>query len=121
MTAADETKGKAAYNFELRDYQNDELPGAGAFARDATGQVFHTCSAYGHGDERLIGAHHYLDLAPKGRNENGPNFDLTDWVRHHDRYKPESPRGGTADCCAAPPERAGGPQASKLGSPARRR
>jgi predicted dithiol-disulfide oxidoreductase (DUF899 family) len=28
----------------------------------------------------------YLDLTPKGRNENGPAFNLTDWVRHHDKY-----------------------------------
>jgi hypothetical protein len=30
--------------------------------------------------------YNYLDLTPKGRNETGPNHDLTDWVRHHDRY-----------------------------------
>src|SRR5271165_2879784 len=23
---------------------------------------------------------------PNGRNETGPFFNLTDWVRHHDRY-----------------------------------
>jgi hypothetical protein len=27
-----------------------------------------------------------LDLTPKGRNETGPQRNLTDWVRHHDRY-----------------------------------
>jgi len=27
-----------------------------------------------------------LDLTPKGRNETGPNYDLGDWVRHHDKY-----------------------------------
>jgi hypothetical protein len=30
-----------------------------------------------------------LDMTPKGRNEQGPNFSLTDWVRHHDRYGAE--------------------------------
>jgi predicted dithiol-disulfide oxidoreductase (DUF899 family) len=102
FTAADKARGKAFYNFELRDYQNDELPGVSVFAKDPAGQVFHTYSAYGRGDEQLIGAYHYLDLAPKGRNENGPNFDLTDWVRHHDCY---GSRAGGADreatCCAA--------------------
>lgn len=34
----------------------------------------------------LIGAYNCLDLTPKGRNETGPNYDLTDWVRRHDRY-----------------------------------
>jgi hypothetical protein len=28
----------------------------------------------------------YLDLTQKGRNENGPHYNLGDWVRHHDRY-----------------------------------
>ena len=27
----------------------------------------------------------YLDLTPKGRDEN-VNHNLTDWVRHHDKY-----------------------------------
>jgi predicted dithiol-disulfide oxidoreductase (DUF899 family) len=95
FTEEDQAKGKAFYNFELRDYQSDELPGTSVFAKDAAGQVFHTYSAYARGDELLIGAYNYLDLTPKGRNENGPNFDLTDWVRHHDRY------GGTGGVDAA--------------------
>lgn len=33
------------------------------------------------------GAYQYLDLAPLGRNEHGPHFNLGDWVRHHDRYE----------------------------------
>jgi len=28
----------------------------------------------------------YLDLTPKGRNETRPNHNLSDWVRHHDKY-----------------------------------
>jgi predicted dithiol-disulfide oxidoreductase (DUF899 family) len=86
FTADDAARGKAVYNFELREYQGEELPGTSVFAKDESGQVFHAYSAYGRGDELLIGAYNYLDLTPKGRNENGPNFDLTDWVRHHDRY-----------------------------------
>jgi predicted dithiol-disulfide oxidoreductase (DUF899 family) len=100
FTKGDKARGKAFYNFELRDYQNDELPGTSAFAKDAAGQVYHTYSAYGRGDEQLLGAYHYLDLAPKGRNENGPNFDLTDWVKHHDRYQPRAEERPAA-CCAA--------------------
>jgi predicted dithiol-disulfide oxidoreductase (DUF899 family) len=29
----------------------------------------------------------FLDVTPKGRNENGPNFNLTDWVKRHDEYE----------------------------------
>jgi predicted dithiol-disulfide oxidoreductase (DUF899 family) len=56
------------------------------FFMDATGQVFHTYSAYARGAEPTLGTYMFLDLTPRGRNETGPNFDFTDWVRHHDRY-----------------------------------
>jgi predicted dithiol-disulfide oxidoreductase (DUF899 family) len=34
----------------------------------------------------VLGTYRLLDLVPKGRDETGPNGNLTDWVRHHDRY-----------------------------------
>ena len=34
----------------------------------------------------MLGTYNILDLMPKGHNETGPNYNLTDWVRHHDRY-----------------------------------
>jgi predicted dithiol-disulfide oxidoreductase (DUF899 family) len=80
-------KGPAYYNFEPRQSQSEgEESGTSVFAMDETGQVFHTYSSYARGDDLLLGAYNYLDLTPKGRNENGPAFNLTDWVRHHDRY-----------------------------------
>ena len=39
----------------------------------------------------------YLALTPKGRNETGPAFDLTDWVRHHDKYQQQPV---AVSCCA---------------------
>jgi predicted dithiol-disulfide oxidoreductase (DUF899 family) len=85
--------GKVFYNFELRDCPVEELAGTSVFARDEKGAIFHTYSAFARGDEQLLGAYHYLELTPKGRNETGPAFDLTDWVRHHDRYH----ENGTVD------------------------
>ena len=64
----------------------EDRPGASAFVRDPDGNIFLTYSNFERGVERLAGAYNYLDFAPLGRNENGPNFDVTDWVRHHDRY-----------------------------------
>lgn len=64
----------------------EERPGASAFFRDPDGEIFHTYSAFERGVERLAGAYNYLDIAPLGRNENGPYFDVRDWVRHHDQY-----------------------------------
>lgn len=70
----------------LADGAVEERPGASAFIRDPDGEIFHTYSAFERGVERLAGAYNYLDIAPLGRNENGPHFDISDWVRHHDRY-----------------------------------
>jgi predicted dithiol-disulfide oxidoreductase (DUF899 family) len=86
------------FNFDLRasvpkaDGAVEERPGASAFFRDPDGEIFHTYSAFERGVERLAGAYNYLDLAPLGRNENGPYFNLGDWVRHHDRYD-DAPQG----------------------------
>jgi predicted dithiol-disulfide oxidoreductase (DUF899 family) len=74
----------------------DELSGVSVFAMDETGALFRTYSSYGRGCEELIGAYMYLDITPKGRNENGPNFNLTDWVRRHDEY---ATAGGAKACC----------------------
>jgi hypothetical protein len=34
----------------------------------------------------LIGTYHFLDLAPKGRDEDELEWSMA-WVRHHDRYE----------------------------------
>ena len=47
--------------------------------------IFHTYSAYARGLEVLDGAYHFIDLAPKGRDEEGLPFPGA-WWRHHDRY-----------------------------------
>lgn len=78
--------GKVYYNYAVRDFEIEELSGTSVFYKDENGDVFHTYSAYARGDEQLLGAYHFLEMTPKGRNETGPSFDLTDWVRHHDRY-----------------------------------
>jgi predicted dithiol-disulfide oxidoreductase (DUF899 family) len=79
-------KGKVFYNYKLRHIQSEELSGLSVFYKDEEGVVYHTYSTFARGDEKTVGTYMYLDLTPKGRNETGPNFDLTDWVRHHDRY-----------------------------------
>lgn len=80
------------FNFDLgasvakADGDVEERSGASAFFRDPDGETFHTYSTFERGVERLAGAYNYLDIAPLGRNEHGPHFNLGDWVRHHDRY-----------------------------------
>lgn len=85
-TGEDKARGKMVYNFEEDDLEIDELPGVSVFYKDNQGAVFHTYSAYARGPEALLGTYHFLELTPKGRNENGPNFNLGDWVKRHDEY-----------------------------------
>jgi predicted dithiol-disulfide oxidoreductase (DUF899 family) len=73
------------YNYKLGKASMDELPGASAFCKDAQGSVFHTYSTYARGLDMMIGAYNWLDIAPKGRDEDGLEFIMA-WVRHHDRY-----------------------------------
>ena len=79
-------KGEAYYNYEIRKIGIDKLSGRSVFYKDGNGDVFHTYSSYGRGGEDMLGTYRLLDLVPKGRDETGPNRNLSDWARHHDRY-----------------------------------
>ena len=85
------------YNFGTTDYAADDLQGASVFARNAAGEVFHTYSAYSRGVEPLFMPFHFLDMAPKGRNEDG----VMSWVKLHDEYTPaeDAARLVPAGCC----------------------
>ena len=82
----DMAKGKLEYNFAPSDISMEELPGASAFSKDAAGNVFHTYSTYARGLDIMIGAYNWLDIAPRGRDEDGLEFTMA-WVRHHDKYE----------------------------------
>jgi predicted dithiol-disulfide oxidoreductase (DUF899 family) len=84
FTGEDLARGPTSYNYEVREEQTEgEAPGISVFYKDDKGDVFHTYSSYARGGDILIGAYNYLDLTPKGRNEEG----TMDWMRHHDRYE----------------------------------
>jgi predicted dithiol-disulfide oxidoreductase (DUF899 family) len=77
--------GTAVYNYGTTDAGGEDREGVSVFFKDEDGAVFHTYSTYARGIDMLNGAYHFLDLVPKGRDEDaldGPQ----DWVRHHDRY-----------------------------------
>lgn len=78
-------EGKADYNYEVRSVKSSELPGISAFYKNESGEVFHTYSCYARGVDIVNGAYHWLDLAPKGRDEDGLKFTM-EWVRRHDQY-----------------------------------
>jgi len=79
-------KGPVDYNFTPREFPSEEAPGLSVFYKDERGEVFHTYSAYARGLDLLIGAYNYLDLAPKGRDEDALAYTMA-WVRHHDKYE----------------------------------
>jgi predicted dithiol-disulfide oxidoreductase (DUF899 family) len=107
FTNEEVASGKMYYNFEVGQFPSDEAPGLSVFFKSPGGAVFHTYSTYARGGEPFIGAYHYLDLVPKGRDEDGLAFTMA-WVRHHDRYdssylvdpsKPYEAPGIEAACC----------------------
>jgi len=84
-TPEEKASGKAMYNYQLTEFPSEERPGASVFYKNATGEIFHTYSSYGRGLDILIGAYNFLDIAPKGRDEESLEWSMA-WVRHHDRY-----------------------------------
>jgi predicted dithiol-disulfide oxidoreductase (DUF899 family) len=82
----DVAAGKAQYNYAATQTSMSELPGISVFFRDDAGAVFHTYSCYSRGLDMLNGAYHFLDITPKGRDEDGLSQSMA-WVRRHDQYE----------------------------------
>lgn len=82
----DVARGEVCYNYAASAFPMTEAPGISVFCKDGSGSVFHTYSSYARGLDMFIGAYHLLDIAPKGRDEDGLGFSM-EWLRHHDRYE----------------------------------
>ena len=78
--------GKAYYNYKPGGFPMTEAPGASVFYKDAGGDVFHTYSVYQRGLDMFLTAYHYLDMVPKGRDEDGLSYGM-EWLRLHDAYE----------------------------------
>ena len=78
-------EGEHYYNYVMMKFPSSERPGASVFYKDHAGTIFHTYSTYGRGLDILLGVYNFLDLVPKGRDEEGLAHTMA-WVRHHDRY-----------------------------------
>src|SRR5207302_3560150 len=70
---------------QLRHHRpaDTQREGLSVFYRDDSGRIFHTYSAYARGIDIVNTAYNYLDLVPKGRDEDGRG---PFWVRRHDEY-----------------------------------
>jgi len=85
MSQEERGKEEVYYNYAMQKFPSEERPGASVFYKDAAGDIFHTYSTYGRGLDILIGAYNWLDVTPKGRDEEGLAHTMA-WVRHHDKY-----------------------------------
>jgi predicted dithiol-disulfide oxidoreductase (DUF899 family) len=109
FTKEEVAKGKISYNYGEVEFPSEETPGASVFYKNNSGDIFHTYSTYARGLDILVGAYNFLDLAPKGRDEDGLAFTMA-WVRHHDRYtegyvvdpkaKYVTPKTSASSCCS---------------------
>jgi predicted dithiol-disulfide oxidoreductase (DUF899 family) len=78
-------EAEQVYNYGTIVPGRPDREGLSVFVRDDSGAVFHTYSAYARGIDLVNTAYNYLDLVPRGRDEEG-NFSQY-WVRRHDRYE----------------------------------
>jgi predicted dithiol-disulfide oxidoreductase (DUF899 family) len=85
FTSDELEKKEGFYNFTIQDPTVSELPGVSVFYKDPSGKIFHTYSAYSRGIDILNNTYNYLDIVPKGRDEDGYEFSMA-WVRRHDEY-----------------------------------
>lgn len=81
----DDGVSHGSYNFGTIDQVGDEMPGLSVFARDETGDIFHTYSCYSRGLDPFNAAYQLLDLTPKGRDEDDLDWSMA-WLRRHDQY-----------------------------------
>lgn len=78
-------RGDTVYNYTPQKLGSTEMPGISAFFRDGK-QLYHSYSTYARGLDMLNAAYHYLDIAPKGRDEEGLAYPMA-WVRHRIAYE----------------------------------
>jgi predicted dithiol-disulfide oxidoreductase (DUF899 family) len=83
FTQEDLAAGRAIYNYGTVIRNSQDMFGVSIFVKDETGNIFHTYSTYHRGAELLMGAFNWLDLVPKGRDEDAGTMN---WVRRHDEY-----------------------------------
>ena len=83
FTEEERKAGVVEYNYRLVPWGSSEMPGISVFLKDEDGRIYHTYSTYERGLDMLNVAYHYMDLVPKGRDEDGLSEP---WQRRHDEY-----------------------------------
>jgi predicted dithiol-disulfide oxidoreductase (DUF899 family) len=79
-------RGEGYYNYDTQRPFGTEMPGASVFYKDTDGPVLHTYSTYGRGLDAFMVNYQFLDIVPKGRDEDNLRPHRQAWVRRHDEY-----------------------------------
>jgi predicted dithiol-disulfide oxidoreductase (DUF899 family) len=85
LTKEEIAKGGNNSNYGTRRFTIEDVPVISVFFKDEDGVLYHTYSCYSRGLDMLNGAYHYLDIAPKGRDEDKLTYHM-EWVRLRDEY-----------------------------------
>lgn len=85
FTPEEMERGEVFYNFGATSFPSEEGPGISVFYRDDDAAVYHSYSCYARGLDMLNGAYHYMDLAPKGRDEDELPYTMA-WLQRRDQY-----------------------------------
>ena len=78
----DELAKGASYNYGSFQPKATDMPGVSVFIKEGD-SIFHTYSTFGRGIDLMNTAYNYLDLVPKGRDENGRPMS---WLKYRDEY-----------------------------------
>jgi predicted dithiol-disulfide oxidoreductase (DUF899 family) len=85
LTKEEIAKGGNNSNYGTRRFTIEDVPVISVFFKDEDGVLYHTYSCYSRGLDMLNGSYHYLDIAPKGRDEGKLTYHMV-WVRLRDEY-----------------------------------
>ena len=85
FTEQQQRDNRIYYNYHDTDYFSSEAPGLSVFYQADDGKIYHTYSCYARGLDMLLGTYNFLDLVPKGRDEQDLPFGMA-WVNYHDSY-----------------------------------
>jgi predicted dithiol-disulfide oxidoreductase (DUF899 family) len=79
------------YNYREQKLNYEEQNGITVFVKTPEGRIFRTYSAYERGEDLFMTTYNWLDITPRGRDENMPgtgqwnSVNPSNWVRLHDQ------------------------------------
>ncbi|MGI9480805.1 MAG: DUF899 domain-containing protein [Hyphomicrobiales bacterium] len=77
--------GECTYNYHQTKQVGPEMPGFSVFCRTPQGEIYHTYSCFSRGLDPFNPVYQFLDIAPKGRDEDSLAFTM-EWLRRNDEY-----------------------------------